>query len=215
MKKKEAILEGAVGEHKMLLKIRSGTKYNELFATLKLLFEDSRKKGHRVDFNWLWSKASNIYRLQKAADAVVRKRVITTFIKRNNLKYRRVQRNKNESKEAYREKIQKLRSTMRERLIRTGSSSPSYDPTWSYFKHSQRFNVDQSPLPFTIVVKKTYEIPEKDKKVWVNQPISDARKRFCSLNICFRSEGEQPRVSTIFQGQGKCLSRKRIMGSRY
>ena len=114
----------------MLLKIRSGTKYNELFATLKLLFEDSRKKGHRVDFNWLWSKASNIYRLQKGADPVVRKRVITTFIKRNKLKYLRVQRNKNESKEAYREKIQKLRSTMRERLIRTGSSSPSYYPKW-------------------------------------------------------------------------------------
>ena len=48
MKKKEAILEGAVGEHKRLLKIRSGTKYNELFATLKFVFEDSRKKGHRV-----------------------------------------------------------------------------------------------------------------------------------------------------------------------
>ena len=91
MKKKEIILEGAVGEHKKLLKICPGTKHNELLATLKPVFEDSRKKGHRVRFNWLWYKARIIYRLQKGADDVVRKHVITTFIKRNKLKYRQVQ----------------------------------------------------------------------------------------------------------------------------
>ena len=38
--------------------------------------------------------------------------------------------------------------------------------------------------------------------MWVNQPTSDAGKRFCSLNICFRPEGEQPKVSIIFWGKG-------------
>lgn len=64
----------------------------------------------------------------KGADAVFRKLVISSIIKRNKLKYRRVQKNKNESTEAYREKLQKWDSMMRERFIRTGSSSPSYDP---------------------------------------------------------------------------------------
>ena len=65
----------------------------------------------------------------------------------------------------------------------------------------------QSLLRFPIEVKKTYEIPGKDKKVWVNQPTFDAGKRFCSLNIYFRPEGEQPRVSVIFSGKGKSLSK--------
>ena len=53
-------------------------------------------------------------------------------------------------------------------------------------------------LPLSV---KKHEIPEKDKKVWVNQPTSDTGKRFCSLNICFRPVGEQPRISVIFLGQ--------------
>ena len=90
----------ALGEHKNMLKIRPGTKYNELYAQLKPVFEDARKKDHRVDFNWLWSKAKNIYRFQNGDDAVLGKHVIATFIRRHHLKYRRVQQNKNQSKEA-------------------------------------------------------------------------------------------------------------------
>ena len=58
------------------------------------------------------------------------KHVIATFICRHHLKYRRVQRNKNQSKEAYREKIQKWHYTLRERLVRTGSTSKDYDSKW-------------------------------------------------------------------------------------
>ena len=76
-----------------------------------------------------------------------------------------------------------------------------------YYQPKQRLNVDQSPLPFATECKKTYEIPEKDKKVWVNQPTSDTGKRFCSLSICFRPVGEQPRISVIFRGQGKRISK--------
>ena len=44
------------------------------------------------------------------------------------------------------------------------------------------------------------------KKVWVSQSNVNSGKRFCSLNICFRPEGGQPRVSIIFCGQGLRLS---------
>ena len=155
LSKKEAIKKAALGEHKNLLKIRPGTKYNELYAQLKPVFEDARKKGHRVDFNWLWSKARNIYRSQNGDDAVLGKHVIATFIRRHHLKYRRVQRNKNQSKEAYREKLQKWHYTLRERLVRTGSTSKDYDTKWGYYQPKQRLNVDQSPLPFATECKKT------------------------------------------------------------
>ena len=70
----------------------------------------------------------------------------------------------------------------------------------------------QSPLPFAIDVKKTYEqiLPgdkeNRNKKVWVSQPYSGADKRQCSLNVCFRPEGEQPRIAIVFRGQGKRIS---------
>ena len=89
---------------------------------------------------------------------------------------------------------------MHERLVRTSSTSKDYDTKWGDYQPKQRLNVDQSLLPFATEYKKTYEIPEKDKKVWVNQPTSDTGKRFCSLNICFQPVGEQPRISVIFRG---------------
>ena len=70
----------------------------------------------------------------------------------------------------------------------------------------QCFNVDQSPLPFSIECKNTYEIPKIDKKVWVGHPHSGADKRFCSLNFCFRPDGEQPPLTIIFHGQGKHIN---------
>ena len=100
----------------------------------------------------------------------------------------------------------KWHASLRERLIRTGQSNAQYDQKWGYFKPSQRYNVDQSPLPFSYECRKTYESPDTDKKVWVSQSNANSGKRFCTLNICFRSEEGQPRVSIIFCGQGLRLS---------
>ena len=94
---------------------------------------------------------------------------------------------------------------VRERLVRTGKDSYQYDEKWGYFEPSQRLKVDQSPLPFSYECKKTYGAPEKDK-VWISQSNANSRKRFCTLNICFRPEGDQPRVSIIFRGKGKRIS---------
>ena len=101
-------------------------------------------------------------------------------------------------------------TTTRERLARTGSND--YHSKWVRFLLKQWFNVDQSPLPFATDVKKTYEqlTPggkgNQNKKVWVSKPYSGADKRQCSLNICFRPEGEQLRIAVIFRGQGKRIS---------
>ena len=70
---------------------------------------------------------------------------------------------------------------------------------------TQRFNVDQSPLPFVINVKRTYEQIEKNhaEKNWIAQPGSGLDKRQCTLQIITRAEGEQPRIAIIFRGKGK------------
>ena len=49
---------------------------------------------------------------------MVKKYVVTNFIKRYHLKCRRVQRNKKKSKEAFREKLVKWHATLREGVVR-------------------------------------------------------------------------------------------------
>ena len=154
MKQKEAIKKAAVGEHRNLFKICPARKYINLYADLLKVFTASHGEGHRVDFNWLWSKARNVYRAHEGRDAVVKKRVVTNFIKRHHLKYRRVQRNKKRSKEALREKLVKWHATLRERLVRTGAKESYYEEKWGYYKPHQRLNINLSPLPFAIEFKK-------------------------------------------------------------
>ena len=137
----------------------------------------------------------------------VRKHVITTFIRRNQIKQRRVQRNRKESKESFRLRIQKWHASFRERLVRTGFQT-FYHPKWGHFLPRQRWNVDQCPLPFCNDTGKTYELVEKGKKVWAGQPHSGADKRMCSLQICFRPEGKQPPIAIIFRGKGKRISKE-------
>ena len=80
------------------------------------------------------------------------------------------------------------------------------------FVPAQRYNVDQSPLHFAIDTKQTYEHIEpkhpenRNKNVWVSQSGAGLEKRQCTLQICFRPEGQQPRMSVIFCGLGKRIS---------
>ena len=211
LKNKIEISQAAVGEHKNMLRIRKSQKYNDLFKELRDVFMAARENGRPVDYNWLWSKGRNIYKKQQGQDAILRKHVIVTFIKRNHLKLRRAQRNKKLSKEHYRNSLKQWHATMRERLIRTGKRD-NYDSKFGRYTTMQRFNVDQSPLPFAIDTKKTYERIEprnpenRYKKVWIQQPGSGLEKRQCTLQVCFRPNGEQPRIAIIFRGQGKRIT---------
>ena len=205
MKQKDSILKAVASEHKNLMKIRPSIKYNKLFDHLKIVFDDARAKGQVIDFNWIWSKARKVNRELEKEDEI-KKHVVVSFIKRNKLKYRRIQKNKKQEKEHFLEKMVKWHASLCERLIRTGQSNAQYDQKCGYFKPSQRYNVDQSPLPFSYEYRKTYGSSETDRKVWVSQQNANSGKRFCTLNICFRPDGGQPRVSIIFRGQGLRLS---------
>ena len=108
--------------------------------------------------------------------------------------------------------MEKWHSTLRERAIRTSAGEPDYDKKWGRYLPLQRFNVDQSPLPFARDTTKTYEQIDKrskenrNKKVWTSQPNTGDSKRFCTLNVCFRPTGEQPKLAIIFRGKGQRLS---------
>ena len=65
--------------------------------------------------------------------------------------------------------VKKWHASLRERLIQTGQINAQYGQKRGYFKQSQQYNVDQSPLPFSYECRKTYESPETDKNVWVSQ----------------------------------------------
>ena len=60
------------------------------------------------------------------------------------------------------------------------AGSEAYDAKWSCFLPSQRFNVNQSPMPFVFDSRKTYEIikpGDKHQKTWISQPASRLEKR--------------------------------------
>ena len=109
MENKNSIIQATSEQQKKkLYKIRPGTKYQSLLRDLLEKFKDARSKGRHVAFNWLWSKVRKIYR-EKTGDenAVLKEHVIANFIKRNNLKQRKIQRNKRSPKEYYRSDMEK------------------------------------------------------------------------------------------------------------
>ena len=107
-------------------------------------------------------------------DAIIRKHVIVNFIKRHNIRMRAKQRNRKLAKEDFRQKLEEWHLTTRARLIRPNRGE-TYNQKWGSFMPNQRFNVDQSPKPFSIDMKKTYHLYEtgqdqNKEKIWISQP---------------------------------------------
>ena len=150
---------------KLYAKQRKSTKYLEFYRLLFDQLKAARGKGRKVNFNWLWSKARSVQRDLIGGDKVIaHKHVIATFLRKYNVRMSARQRNCSKPKEAFRADLIKWHSTVREQLIWMGAGSEAYDAKWGRFLPSQRFNVDQSPMPFVADSKKTYEIIEPGNK---------------------------------------------------
>jgi len=175
VKNKEKIFQEAADSHRKLYKkSRPSTKYKILYHHLWDKFINARSKGHRINFQWLMTKATSIQReLTNDKDAVIGKHVIVAFLNRRNIKMRAKQRSKKKSKKEKVKPLQKWHATFRERCLRT-QPNDRYDEKWGRFLPSERLNVDQSPLPFVIDSKKTYEFVEPGKghehNTWISQP---------------------------------------------
>ena len=209
---KKKISDAAVREHKNILKIRPSVKYTLLFTKLVVKLREARRKLHRVNFNWLLTQARILYKEEIGDSTVILGRhVIVNFLKKHNIKMRARQRNRKLPKESFRMDLQKWHVTTRERLVRMGGEEADYDSKWGYFSPKQRFNVDQSPLPFAVNMSRTYHMfdegADKHKeKVWISQPGSGLDKRQCTLQICFSPVGPQPKLGIIFRGKGRKIS---------
>ena len=116
----------------------------------------ARDKGQKVNFNWLCRKARSTQRDLIGGDKVhVCKHVITTFLRKYNVRMCACQHNRSKPKEAFRADLMKWHSTVRERLIRMSAGLEAYDAKWGRFVSPQRFNVDQSPMLFVVDSKKS------------------------------------------------------------
>ena len=205
-KDKEDIVNKAKTENRKIFKRRPKTIRNRtLYEKLYEEFSKARELGKCVGFNWLFVKAKKIKQAEDGG--TIGKHVVRSFVSKYNIKMRRKQRNKKLHKESFRQDVMKFHANTREKLIKTGASD-CYDAKWGRFLPNQRFNVDQSPLPFAIARSRTYEEgrpcgESRNHKVWISQPGSGLEKRQCTLQIVFRPEGKQPRICIVFRGKGR------------
>ena len=115
------------------------------------------------------------------------------------------QQNHKLSKESYHKALMKWHDTTQERLIHAGKGD-IYDETRGTFLPDQWFNVDQSPLLFTIIAKQTYKLVKKgdrNHKVCISQPERRLEKLQCTLQVYVCPTGPQLKLAIIFRGKGK------------
>ena len=149
-------MKDAASVHRKLFKKgRKSTKYVELYERLWKTFKGARTRGIPVNFHWLWSKA-RVIQSELDEKQPIKKHVILRFLQNYQIRMRAKQRNK-KSKSQKVPELKKWHATYREKCIRTNFEDPSYDEKWGNFKPDERINVDQSPLPFVVNSKKTYE----------------------------------------------------------
>ena len=79
-----------------VLKVRSSTKYLELYEALFKKFSAATSRGHIVNFSWLWSKpeSSNWTLIQKSKSNIM----LLRFSQKKELRMRSKQRNKRKHK---------------------------------------------------------------------------------------------------------------------
>eukprot|EP00112_Aurelia_sp_Birch-Aquarium-sp1_P025127 Seg821.9 transcript_id=Seg821.9/GoldUCD/mRNA.D3Y31 product="hypothetical protein" protein_id=Seg821.9/GoldUCD/D3Y31 len=82
---------------------------------------------------------------------------------------------------------------------------PTFDKKWGRWLPTNRWNVDQVPLPFINEQATTYAY-KGSKAVWVAQPSSGLDKRQATLQLMICAEGEQTvKPTVVFRGAGKVL----------
>ena len=144
-------------------------------------------------------------------EVIFHKPVIVNFIKRNNIRMQAHQRNRNQSKESFREPLKQWHASTRDRLIRTSANTATFDAKWGSFMPEKKLNVDKMLCPFAFNTKRTYHLFEEGtnqhkEKVWISQPGSGLNKRQCTLHTCFCLTAPHPKLAITFRGIDKRIS---------
>lgn len=196
-------------------KCRRGDKHKGLFNKLYEKFNEARKKGLKVNFEWLYVRANQIHLQQSPNANKLPKSTITHFLRKHKIRMLCVQRKRQVDVKKQAPTLMKWHSNLREKVIKSGSGKLTYDKKWGRFSPKKRINVDQIPLPFVIESKRTYEVPmakgkeRRDHRVWIAQPGSGLDKRQATLQMCFSPEG-MVKPALIFRGTGKRISQDEL-----
>ena len=129
------IIDTVVDRHMRLMKkIRPSTKHKQLFVKLNQKFLQAKSKGLRVSFAWIYVNARKVQaelnQSIQSDEKVIPKSAIFSFIKKYGIKLRRIQRKKRANKTNFLPGMIGWHATLREGLIKTGNTKPSYDNKW-------------------------------------------------------------------------------------
>lgn len=87
-------------------------------------------------------------------------------------------------------------------------SGNQQDTKYGRYLPENRYNVDQVPCPFGFCDDTTIEeIGAKTVQIR-GCATTDTEKRMCTLQVCIRAKGEQPRLAIIFRGAGRFLKQE-------
>lgn len=97
------------------------------------------------------------------------------------------------------------------RFLRVPAAGCGHDPVYGRFQPFERFNVDQTPLNLNPTSCRTVEFRGASAVQIRGVGRGDGDKRFCTLQVCVRASGKQPRLCVIFRGerQGKLATEER------
>ena len=207
------------------LKIPNYTpSYPKMEAKLAMEIRSKRKRKRRVSPRWIRSRALEILKEDPSAreggrdsNAVDRWQEFTAsrtwarkFMTRNRFSIRK---KTNSKKYSVVERMPLLASWTRRFRAKLNEGPPQCD-VYGQFDLHHRFNVDQVPLPF--VVEKNYTIDDTGvAAAQIKGPSESLEKRQCTLQVCFRGVGQQPRLAIIFRGEGNItdVERRRLDAS--
>ena len=171
-------------------------------------FHKRREKGAKVSKLWscqkMKSKVEEIYGAAKASSFRCSNNWFQRFKKRHHIARRNRTNKKKDSNEDSRASIQLFHHSLRGALQtkRQRDQEAEIHPKWDRWLPTNRYNVDQVPLPFVLDQDKTYA-DKGSKQVWVSQPASGLEKRQATLQLCIRASGEQTiKPAIVFRRKG-------------
>lgn len=178
-------------------------------------FKLRRAKGCKVSKLWLKrkmiEKIESCYGKDEAAKFRGSDNWFQRFKKRNKIAFRRTSNKKKCSANDGRETIQLFHRNLRQAIkTKRRRSDEIIDAKHGRWLPTNRYNVDQVPLPFVVDQEKTYEI-QGSRQVWVSQPSSGLDKRQATLQLCIRAEGEQNvKPAIVFRGKGNVSKEEKV-----
>ena len=116
-------------------------KHDKTYEKLYPRFCDHRKKGNKVSFQWFYIIGRKI--AIEHSFPTFTKKAVEMFLKRFNIKHRRVQCKKQKPKSDNEEGLKQWHLKLRETLLKSNRSSSDYHEKLGRFELHRRFNVDQ------------------------------------------------------------------------